>query len=93
MQVKKKEAESIFNKLKIEMKSIKHHISGWFTYEGRKILPVYFSHGMGDMPGKVGDKFRQSFKVDEEQFKGLRDCPIDRDAYIKILKEKRIISN
>ena len=85
MQVKKVEAESIFNKLCVKIKSTKHHVSGWIVQNGQKILPVYYSHGKGDMPGKVGDKFRQSFKINEDQFKDLRDCPLSRDGYIGIL--------
>jgi len=91
MQVKKAEAETIFNKLEVEIKSTKHHVSGWIMNENKKILPVYYSHGKGDMPGKVGDMFRQSFKLNEDQFKDLRDCPLDRDGYIDILKEKQLI--
>ena len=91
MQLKKNEAQAIFNKLKIELKSLKHHVSGWLKHNGQPILPLYFSHGKGDMPGKVGDKFRQSLRVNEAQFKQLRDCPLDREGYIQILKEKQII--
>jgi len=89
MQVKKDEARSIFRKLEIEHRE--KHNYGWLRYKERAILPVYFSHGKGDMPGKVGDKFRQSLKINEEQFRALRDCPLDREGYIKILKEKRLI--
>ena len=90
MQVKKHEAEAIFRKLRIEHRHVKHNY-GWFRYEGRPILPVRFSLGRGEMPGKVGDKFRQSFKVSEEQFRGLVACPVTRDGYIEILKQKNLI--
>jgi len=90
MQVKKIEAESIFNKLQIAPKSKKHK-HGWFRHEGKPILHVYFSHGKGDMPGKIGDKFRQSFKINEDQFRALRDCPLDRNGYIDILKSKKLV--
>ena len=90
MQVKKREAEAIVNKLEIKYKSKKHN-HGWFRHRGKPILHVYYSHGRGDMPGKVGDMFRQSLKLDEEQFKDLRDCPLGREGYINILKEKKVI--
>ena len=90
MQLKKREAEQIFDKLRIARKGTKH-IHGWFTHEGRRILFAHFSHRKGDMPGNVPDKFRQSLKLDKEQFRLLKDCPIDRERYIEILKEKRHI--
>jgi len=90
MQVKKAEAHSIFNKLQIQYRSESHNY-GWLRHEGKAILPVYFSHGRGDMPAKVGDKFRQSLKINEEQFRALRDCPLTREGYIGILKEKKLI--
>lgn len=90
MQVKKEEAQSIFEKLQIRFRPKKHNY-GWFRYEGRPVLPVYFSHGKGDMPGKVGDKFRQSFKINEDQFRALRDCPLSREGYAEVLKEKKLI--
>lgn len=90
MQVKKDEARSVFNKLQIEYRSESHNY-GWLRYEGKPILPVYFSHGKGDMPAKVGDKFRQSLKINEEQFRALRDCPLTREDYINILKSKGLV--
>lgn len=92
MQVTKREAEAIFNKLEIDLRGT-HHKSGWFKYNDQKVLHVYFSHGRGAMPGKVGDKFRQSFRINEQQFRDLRDCPLDKDGYVEILKEKNIIAS
>lgn len=90
MQLKKREAEKIVNKLQIEYKSKKHN-HGWFRHRGVPILKVYYSHGRGEMPGTIPDRFRQSLKLDEDQFRLLKDCPIDRERYIEILKKKRYI--
>ncbi len=90
MEVLKRDAEKIFSKL--EIKSVDtHHVRGWLVYEGRKILKIYYSHGKGSMPGRIGDMFRQSLRVNEPQFCGLRDCPISREQYIGILKQKGLI--
>jgi len=56
-----------------------------------QILPVYFPHGRGDMPGKVPDKFRQSLKINEDDFENLKNCPLNKEDYIEILKEKGLI--
>ena len=45
----------------------------------------------GDMPGKVPEKFRQSLKINEDDFENLRNCPLSREDYTEILKEKRFI--
>lgn len=90
MQLKEREAQAVINKLQIEYRHKKHNY-GLLKYKGKPILPVYFSHGKGDMPGKVPDKFRQGLKINEDQFKDLRDCPLSREDYIEILKEKGLI--
>lgn len=87
MQLKKIEARAIINKLQIEYRHKKHNY-GWFKHKGKPILKVYFSHGRGDMPGKIPDKFRQSLKINEDDFKNLKNCPLSKEGYIEILKEK-----
>ncbi len=44
MQIKKAEIAKIFEKLKLDVRSTKHRY-GWFTFEGKKILRVHYSHG------------------------------------------------
>jgi len=88
MQIKKREARSLFNKLGIKPKSKRHHISGYLIYKGQHILKYHFSHGKGDMVGRVGDMFRQSFLLNVFQFKNLLECPLSKEGYIEILKEK-----
>lgn len=90
MQLNKREAKRIIDKLQIEHRNKKHNY-GFLKYNNKKILPVYFSHGKGDMPGNVPDKFRQSLKVNMGDFEDLKNCPLSRDGYIKILKSKGLI--
>jgi uncharacterized protein YkuJ len=44
MQIKKNDIGKIFEKLKLEVRSTKHRY-GWFTFQGRKVLRVHYSHG------------------------------------------------
>lgn len=90
MQIKKTDVKKIFSKLGISIRSTKHRY-GWFTFEGRKILRVHFSHGKGDIPGKVTDKIRSQLKLSQNDFKRLADCPLSLDDYVNILTEKGII--
>jgi len=61
---------------------------GWVQHAGRKILPVRMSKGKGNVPGNVSDKIRCQYRLDEEQFARLRDCPLDYNGYIEILRGK-----
>ncbi len=80
----------IFEKLELEIRSTTHRY-GWFKVEGRKILRVHFSHGKGDIPGKVSDKIRSQLKLNRNDFRRLIDCPLSREGYVTILTEKGLI--
>jgi len=90
MQMKKTDVRKIFGKLGLSARSTKHRY-GWFTFEGRKILRVHFSHGKGDIPEKVTDKIRSQLKLSQNDFRSLLDCPLSLDDYVAILKNKGII--
>ena len=87
MQINKNEIGKIFKKLKLEVRSTKHRY-GWFTFQGRKILRVHYSHGKGSIPGRVSDKIRSQLKLTQKDFRDLIDCPLSLEDYEKILKEK-----
>ena len=92
MQLKKTELTRIFNKLNLEVRSTTHHY-GWFTYQGKKILRVHYSHGKGDIPGKVSDKIRSQLKLSQDGLRELINCPLSVADYIEILKRKGLISD
>ena len=90
MQIKKREIEKIFQKLQLEVRSSKHRY-GWFTFEGKKILRVHYSHGKGSIPGKVSDKIRNQLKLTQKDFRNLIDCPLSLKDYETILEKKGLI--
>ena len=90
MRIKKAELEKIFKKLKLNVRSTKHRY-GWFTFEGKKILRVHFSHGKGDVPGKVSDKIRSQLRLSQNDFRDLINCPLSLHDYTAILKKKGLI--
>ena len=65
MQVSKADIKKVFEKLKLEVRSTKHRY-GWFTFEGKKILRVHYSHGRGSLPGRVSDKVRSQLKINQK---------------------------
>jgi len=92
MQLKKAELVKIFNKLELEVRSTTHHY-GWFTYQGKKILRVHYSHGKGEIPGKVSDKIRSQLKLSQDDLRKLVNCPLSVADYIEILKRKDLIDD
>jgi len=90
IQIKKNEISKVFKKLKLEVRLTKHRY-GWFTFQGRKILRVHYSHGKGNIPGKVSDKIRSQLKLTQKDFKNLIGCPLSLKDYETILKKKGLI--
>ena len=90
MQIKKSDMGKIFEKLELKVRSTKH-CYGWFVFEGKKILRVHFSHGKGDISGRVADKIRSQLKLSQNDFKKLVDCPLSLKDYVAVLKQKGII--
>jgi len=91
MQIRKADVRNIFEKLKLEVRSTKHRY-GWFTFEGRKILRVHYSHGRGSIPGRVSDKIRSQLKLTQKDFSDLIECPLSLEDYESILKDKGVIT-
>ena len=90
LQLKKQEAERIFTKLSIKEKKDSHHVRGFICINGIKVLPIFYSHGHGEMPGKIPEKFRKSLMLNHEEFIRLKECPMSKEEYYKLL-EFRII--
>ncbi|MBF0565983.1 MAG: hypothetical protein HQK89_12145 [Nitrospirae bacterium] len=72
--------------MKVEEKPSKHHVAGCIVIDGKKALPVHYSNGDGDMPAKIGDKFRKCFKLDEDDFRTLKGCKMTREEYIDLIR-------
>jgi len=87
---KESRAGEDLQKLKLSVRSTKHQY-GWFVFEGRKILRVHFSHGKGDVPGKVSDKIRSQLRLTQNDFMALINCPLSLSDYTAILKGKGLM--
>ena len=90
MQMKKVHISKLFKKLRMDVRSTKHRY-GWFTYDGKKILRVHYSHGKGDIPGRVSERIRSQVKLAERDFRDLIACPLSLEDYVDILKGKGLI--
>ena len=90
MQLKKRELKTIFQKLELEVRS-SNHVYGWLIVDGKKILRVHHSFGKGDIPAKIVEKIRGQLKLNQQNFKDLIQCPLSKNGYLEILKEKDYI--
>ena len=90
MQLKKRQAQAVLDKLQMQVRST-HHKMGTFVYAGKPILRTRVSFGRGDIPGHIAAKFRGQLKLNERQFQDLIKCPLDYEGYVRILKEKGYI--
>jgi hypothetical protein len=90
MQLKKREAEALFAKLRLDVQT-SHHKTATLYYAGRAILRTRISHGQGDIPPIIVAKLRNQLKVTEQQLRSLVDCGLSYEEYIELLKAKGII--
>jgi len=91
MQLKMREAETLFAKLQLNVES-SHHKTATLYYEGRAILRTRVSHGRGDIPPIIVAKMRSQLKVTEEQMRRLVDCSMSYVDYIALLTAKGLIT-
>lgn len=91
MQLTTAEAARIFDKLRIQPKHSTHHIAGFLVVDGKKVLPLHYSHGRKSMPGHVPDRFRRAMHLDRDEFADMKRCHMKRDRYVEILREKGVV--
>ncbi len=88
MQLKKREAERVFRKLRVTEKVSTHHVAGVVRLDGILAVPIYYSRGRGDMPGRVGDRFRRSLYLSVEEFQRLAKCSMSRDQWVALVRSR-----
>lgn len=92
MQVSPADAARIFAKLKVVDKPSTHHVTGWLVVEGRRVLPLHYSRGRKDMHGRVAHLFRKSLHVTPAEYADLVSCPLSREKYLELLRERGILT-
>jgi hypothetical protein len=90
VQLSVRDLERIFRKLAIETKESKHHKAGFLVVDGRRVLPLHYSHGRKPMPGHVSEKFRKATKLNSKEFAKLTDCSMTRDDYLALLRQRGV---
>lgn len=91
MQLTTREAERIFGKLDVEVVKSRHHVRGFVTFNGVRLLPLHYSNGHKDMPGHVPKRFAKSLHLSLDQFAELKRCTMSKQAYFAILREQGML--
>jgi hypothetical protein len=82
------EFEKIVNKLGLKVRNSGDRLA-WFEYNGQTVVRTKRSHGNKEQPVNM---IRQQLKLNEKQLAGLIKCDVSLEDYIRILKDKRIIT-
>lgn len=77
-------------KLDVEFVECAHHIRGFVTFNGRRILTVHYSFGNKDLPAHVPHLFRRSLRLTSEEFAQFRACHMSRADYLALLQVKGV---
>lgn len=88
MTVKRAEFDRIISKLTMKVRQ-SGDLLVFYEYEGKVIVRSRRSNKQGDLP--MPHAIRQQFKLNEDQFRDLVNCPLDRDGYVAILREKGLL--
>lgn len=87
----KRDAERVFNKLELQQRRNTKHVYGWLIVDDRRVLPLHYSHGRGDMPGHVPDRFRSAMCLTKTEFAAMVRCTMTRDEYVALLRERGVL--
>jgi hypothetical protein len=90
--LKPKEIDAAWNKLQMEITETgdRHAV---FRHDGTIIVRTKRSFGSGKLDGNIPHFIRQQMKLNDSQFQDLINCPLTRDGYIEILREKGHIAD
>lgn len=92
----KKAVESGLSRKGFEKRTTDHNYYNYHTLDGVKThirTKTSFGHQPKDIRGDLIRFMARQCALSVEQFVGLVDCPLSRDDYEKILRDRGIISD
>jgi hypothetical protein len=90
--MKVQEVLRAFQKLGMEIREGRDTLA-FFRWEGQLILWTKVPHKRGELRGKLPHLVRQQLRLNEQQFRELIACPLGQAEYVKILRNKGLISS
>lgn len=66
--------------------------NGWVMWSTTRIARITIPHGRKFLPPKTYQSMAHQLKISVPEFDEFLACPLTRDRYFEILKEKNIIA-
>ena len=90
MSLRERDIDRAWAKLGMEISDTKDR-HALFRVKGKIIIRTKRSFGAGKLDGNIPHFIRQQMKLNDQQFQDLIDCPLDREQYIQVLRDKQLI--
>lgn len=91
MEIKQRDFITITRKLEMRVREGRDTLA-FFFYNGQKTgIFTRVSHTRGSLKGRITSFIRQQLHLNEDQFRDLINCPLDKEGYVRILKDTGII--
>ena len=88
MPITAREFDRVVTKFGFEVKG-GDHVRAQLIIDGQAIVRTRRSHKSGDLPSY--NQIRRQLRLSEEQLRDAINCPLDRDGYLDILRERGIL--
>lgn len=90
MSISTNDIDRAWRKLGLEIRNTgdKH---AFLRVEGKVVITTLRSFGSGKLSGNIPHRIRQQLKLNDDQFRDLLRCPLGREEYIDILRQKNLI--
>ena len=88
MPITAREFDSVVRKFGFEVK-VGDHIRAHLIIDGQAIVRTRRSHKSGDLPSY--NRTRQQLRLNEAQLRDAIACPLSRDGYLEILRDRSLV--
>lgn len=88
MSLRERDVDAMWNKLGFTVEVSGDHVRAHLEIDGIIIVKSRRSHGKGKLDGNIPNMIRNQMKLNESQFRDAHQCPLQRTAYLEILRNK-----
>jgi hypothetical protein len=88
----RQQTEAMLKKIGANVENGAKHMKARLTVKGKHIFLIPISNGSKDIPTGTAQKiFRQTGLQNRDDYERLRNCPMTREEYLKIISELGIL--
>jgi hypothetical protein len=93
MSLKTGDIDRMWAKLGFDVNEGKRDVTATLIVAGKRVIRTLRSHGKNKLDGNIPSMIRQQMKLNDEQFSDAVRCPLKRDDYLRILREKKLLDS